>query len=59
MHMNELMMEAFIDTRSKVPTRPHPYTPNSGGVMQKMLLVGAAGEFKFLMIDFLCCRRFD
>jgi hypothetical protein len=27
---------AFLEARNKVPTRPHPWAPQSGGVAQKL-----------------------
>ncbi|EJF64872.1 hypothetical protein BD309DRAFT_979315 [Dichomitus squalens] len=53
---NDKLARAFLKARTTVPTRPHPWAPQSGGVAQKA--AGVQGAFHDKVIETVEGREF-
>ncbi|KAH9930884.1 uncharacterized protein B0H18DRAFT_929974 [Fomitopsis serialis] len=53
---NDRIVRAFLKARAAVPSRPHPWAPQTGGIAQKA--VGAQGKLHDKVVETLTDRDF-
>ena len=53
---SQVLARAFLAARKAVPTRPHPWAPQTGGALQKA--AGMQGKFHDKIIETLGNRKF-